>query len=51
MMHEEMYAEWNIPKSWQAKAQLVFGKPLSGPLVDKEKTFRRTEDCTKVYGQ
>ncbi|KAI4843816.1 hypothetical protein E4T44_06538 [Aureobasidium sp. EXF-8845] len=51
MMHEDMYAEWNIPKTWQAKAQLVFGKPLSGPLVDKEKTFRRTEDCIKVYGQ
>ncbi|KAI4848858.1 hypothetical protein E4T44_02385 [Aureobasidium sp. EXF-8845] len=51
MMHEEMYAEWNIPETWQAKAQLVFGKPLSGALVDKEKTFRKTEDCIKVYGR
>ncbi|KAG9568825.1 Nitroreductase, partial [Aureobasidium melanogenum] len=51
MMHEEMYAQWNIPETWQAKAQLVFGKPLSGPLVDKEKTFRNIEDCIKVYGQ
>ncbi|KAH0041072.1 Nitroreductase, partial [Aureobasidium melanogenum] len=51
MMHEEMYAQWNIPETWQAKSQLVFGKPLSGPLVDKEKTFRDIKDCIKVYGQ
>ncbi|KAI4724287.1 hypothetical protein E4T49_07956, partial [Aureobasidium sp. EXF-10728] len=51
MMHEQMYAEWKIPETWQAKAQLVFGKPLSGPLVDKEKTFRDIEDCVKVYGR
>ena len=51
MMHEAMYAEWNIPATWQAKAQLVFGKPLSGPLVDKEKTFRGIKDCIKIYGQ
>ncbi|KAH0370544.1 Nitroreductase, partial [Aureobasidium melanogenum] len=51
MMHEEMYAQWKIPETWQAKAQLVFGKPLAGPLVDKEKTFRDIEECIKVYGQ
>lgn len=51
MMHEEMYAQWDIPATWQAKTQLVFGKPLSGPLVDKEKIFRDIEDCIKVYGQ
>lgn len=50
-MGKEMYAEWNIPEGWQAKAQLVFGKPLSGPLMDKEKTFRPVEECIKIYGK
>ncbi|KAI5206666.1 hypothetical protein E4T42_09144 [Aureobasidium subglaciale] len=49
MMAKEMNAEWNIPETWQAKCQLVFGEPLSGPLMDKEKTFRDIDECLKVY--
>lgn len=51
MMGKEMNAEWNISETWQAKAQLVFGQSLSGPLLDKEKTFRPIEDCIKIYGR
>ncbi|GAB7355302.1 hypothetical protein MBLNU459_g5837t1 [Dothideomycetes sp. NU459] len=51
MIGEEMNKKWNIPETWKAKCQLVFGKPLAGPMIDKEKTFRPIEDCIRVHGQ
>lgn len=48
---EELAKTWDIPPTWKPKCQLVFGKPLAGPMVDKEKTFRPVEDCIKIYGQ
>ncbi|KAF2808493.1 Nitroreductase [Mytilinidion resinicola] len=42
--------EWNIPETWQLKAQLVFGgiKADAPPLEDKPK--RPLEECVKVFG-
>jgi predicted oxidoreductase (fatty acid repression mutant protein) len=40
--------QWNIPEAWKLKAQLVFGKPLSGP--SRERTYLPIEPRLKVYG-
>lgn len=45
---EKIKEDYNLPKDWKLKAQLVFGTPVGGP---KEKTFKPLEDRVKVFGQ
>lgn len=43
--------EFNVPSTWNLKAQMVFGTPTSGPAVpDEKKPFDPIEDRVKVYG-
>ncbi|KAL9023256.1 MAG: hypothetical protein Q9196_007313, partial [Gyalolechia fulgens] len=40
--------EFKIPSTWRLKAQMVFGKPTSGPAVpDDQKQFHPVEDRMK----
>ncbi|KAI4279403.1 MAG: hypothetical protein L6R38_005042 [Xanthoria sp. 2 TBL-2021] len=41
--------EYKVPSTWNLKAQMVFGKPTSGPAVEN-KEFKPVEDRMKVYG-
>ncbi|KAI4092208.1 MAG: hypothetical protein LQ339_007974 [Xanthoria mediterranea] len=41
--------EYKVPSTWSLKAQMVFGKPTSGPAVEN-KEFKPVEDRMKVYG-
>lgn len=41
--------EYNVPPTWNLKAQMVLGKPTSGPAVEN-KEFKPIEDRMKVYG-
>ncbi|KAL8946616.1 MAG: hypothetical protein Q9222_007007 [Ikaeria aurantiellina] len=41
--------EFKVPPTWSLKAQMVFGKPTSGPAV-ADKQFKPVEDRMKVYG-
>lgn len=46
LIEEEVKKEWNIPQSWEMRAQMPFGKPTSQP---GEKEFKALEDRVKVY--
>jgi len=46
LIEEEVKKEWNIPQSWEMRAQMPFGKPTSQPV---EKEFKPLEDRIKVY--
>ncbi|KAJ5885208.1 hypothetical protein N7495_009718 [Penicillium taxi] len=48
MIDVEVSKQWNVPKEWKLKAQLVFGKP-SGPA--REKTFEPIHERVFVYGK
>ncbi|KAL8908580.1 MAG: hypothetical protein Q9171_005377 [Xanthocarpia ochracea] len=41
--------EFKVPPTWSLKAQMVFGKPTSGPAV-QDKEFKPIEERMKVYG-
>ncbi|KAL8918757.1 MAG: hypothetical protein Q9172_005291 [Xanthocarpia lactea] len=41
--------EYKVPPTWSLKAQMVFGKPTSGPAV-QDKEFKPVEERMKVYG-
>ncbi|KAL8781228.1 MAG: hypothetical protein Q9213_006081 [Squamulea squamosa] len=41
--------EYKVPSTWSLKAQMVFGKPTSGPAV-QNKEFKPVEERMKVYG-
>ncbi|KAL8638895.1 MAG: hypothetical protein Q9228_004001 [Teloschistes exilis] len=41
--------EFKVPTEWDLKAQMVFGKPTSGPAVPN-KEFKPIEERLKVYG-
>lgn len=41
--------EFKVPTTWNLKAQMVFGKPTSGPAV-QNKEFKPVEERLKVYG-
>ncbi|KAL8748640.1 MAG: hypothetical protein Q9199_008127 [Rusavskia elegans] len=41
--------EYKVPSTWNLKAQMVFGKPTSGPAVEN-KEFKPVEERMKVYG-
>lgn len=45
---EEVLKQWNIPKSWQLKSQLVFGKPENGLVRKKERTYAPAEERVKI---
>ena len=47
VIDEAVARTWNIPASWQLRAQLVFGG-IAAPAG--EKTFAPVEDRLKVYG-
>ncbi|KAF1840926.1 Nitroreductase [Cucurbitaria berberidis CBS 394.84] len=40
--------KYNVPETWELKAQLVFGQPTAGPGPDKERTH--LEIALKSYG-
>ncbi|KAL8999519.1 MAG: hypothetical protein Q9188_005869 [Gyalolechia gomerana] len=43
--------EFKVPMTWSLKAQMVFGKPTTGPAVpDDQKQFNPVEERMKVYG-
>ncbi|KAL8710549.1 MAG: hypothetical protein Q9225_007279 [Loekoesia sp. 1 TL-2023] len=43
--------EFNVPPTWNLKAQMVFGNPTSGPAIpDDKKEFKPIEERMKVYG-
>lgn len=46
LIEAEVKKEWNIPDSWQIRAQMPFGKPTSNP---GEKEFKPLEDRIIVY--
>ena len=46
LIEEEVKKEWNIPDSWEMRAQMPFGKATSIP-GDKE--FKALEDRVIVY--
>ncbi|KAL8695962.1 MAG: hypothetical protein Q9201_007887 [Fulgogasparrea decipioides] len=41
--------EFNVPPTWSLKAQMVFGKPTSGPAI-QNKEFKPVEERMKIYG-
>ncbi|KAL8732080.1 MAG: hypothetical protein Q9166_003034 [cf. Caloplaca sp. 2 TL-2023] len=41
--------EFKVPSTWNLKAQMVFGKPTSGPAV-QNKEFKPVEERVKVFG-
>ncbi|KAL8955270.1 MAG: hypothetical protein Q9183_006715 [Haloplaca sp. 2 TL-2023] len=41
--------EYKLPTTWDLKAQMVFGKPTSGPAVEN-KEFLPIEERMKVHG-
>ncbi|KAH8594907.1 Nitroreductase-like protein [Bisporella sp. PMI_857] len=47
LIDAQVASTWNVPKTWELNAQLVFGTP-SGP--PGEKTFQSVEERFKVYG-
>lgn len=46
LIEGEVKKEWNIPSTWEMRAQLPFGKPTSQP---GEKEFKALEDRIRVY--
>jgi hypothetical protein len=42
--------QWSLPKSWQLKSQLVFGKPENGLARKKERTYAPVEERLKLIG-
>lgn len=46
LIEDDVRKEWNIPESWEMRAQMPFGKPLALP---GEKEFKPLEDRVKVY--
>ncbi len=46
LIEAEVKKEWNIPESWQLRAQMPFGKPTFHP---GEKEFNPLEERVKVY--
>lgn len=40
--------QWNLPATWNLKAQLVFGKP--GGAGPKAKTINPVEERLRVFG-
>ncbi|XHG07134.1 hypothetical protein AWENTII_010293 [Aspergillus wentii] len=48
MLDEPVSKHWNVPKEWNLKAQLVFGKPVGPP---KEKTFEPLSQRLFVHGK
>ena len=46
LIEAEVKKEWNIPDSWEMRAQMPFGKPTSNP---GEKEFNPLEDRIRVY--
>lgn len=46
LIEEDVRKEWNIPETWEMRAQMPFGKPLALP---GEKEFKPLEDRVKVY--
>ncbi|GAD96954.1 conserved hypothetical protein [Paecilomyces variotii No. 5] len=45
---EKVWEEWNLPKDWKLRSQLVFGTPTGDP---RERTYKPLEDRVKVFGQ
>lgn len=41
---------WNVPETWNLRAQLVFGKATGPPRGGIEKTFFPLEGRVLVYG-
>ena len=41
--------EYNVKSTWSLKAQMVLGKPTSGPAMDP-KQFNPVEERMKVFG-
>ena len=48
LIDEKVASEWNLPKNWSLKGQLVFGKPVGDP---KEKSFKPLEERVFVHGK
>lgn len=46
LIEEKVKKEWNIDESWKMRAQMPFGKPMSGP---GEKEFAPLENRVKIY--
>ena len=47
---KEVSKQWDLPKSWQLKSQLVFGKPEDGLVRKRERTYAPIEDRLKLIG-
>lgn len=43
-----LQTEYDVPPTWNLKAQMVFGKPVSGSKP-KEKTFKPVEERVKIF--
>ncbi|KAL8650908.1 MAG: hypothetical protein Q9226_004951 [Calogaya cf. arnoldii] len=49
MIDVRLETEYKVPSTWNLKAQMVLGKPTSGPAVEN-KEFKPIEERMKVYG-
>ncbi|KIW19331.1 hypothetical protein PV08_03625 [Exophiala spinifera] len=47
LIDEKIAATWNVPQTWSLKAQLVFGKPVGGPL---DKAYGPLEERVFIHG-
>jgi hypothetical protein len=47
---EAVLQHWNLPRSWQLKSQLVFGKPENGLVRKKDRTYAPVEERLKLIG-
>lgn len=46
---EDVTNQWSLPKSWQLKSQLVFGKPENGLVRKRERTYAPVEERVKMF--
>jgi len=44
-------ATWNVPETWNLRAQLVFGKATGPPRGGVEKQFTPLEGRVQVFGK
>jgi predicted oxidoreductase (fatty acid repression mutant protein) len=49
-INPEVHATWNVPESWNLRAQLVFGKATGPPRGGYDKQFVPLEGRITVYG-
>ena len=47
---DEVLKQWDLPKSWRLKSQLVLGKPEDGLVRRRERMYAPVEERVKLIG-